>query len=67
MDGEYELFERRSDGTLSWRGLVNGLESAWVMVWLLCDETANECFAVDSTASEVAIVRLPLRVSERIF
>ena len=66
MDGEYELFER-SDGALNWRGVVQGLECAWVTMWLLGDEAPNECFAIDWTAKEVTLIRLPLRGAPRIF
>ena len=66
MDGEYELFER-CDGALNWRGVVQGLECAWVTMWLLGDEAPNECCAVDWTAKEVALIRLPLRGAPRIF
>jgi hypothetical protein len=66
MDGEYELFER-SDGALNWRGVVQGLECAWVTMWLLGDEAPNECFAIDWTAKKVALMRLPLRGAPRIF
>lgn len=65
MDREYELFEYRSDGSLNWRGLVNGLEKARAAVWLLADETDRECFAM--LGNKTVLARAPLRGAKRIF
>lgn len=64
---EYELFEYRPDGSLSWRGLVRGLESARVTVWLLADEIGRECFAMDSTTREIVLARAPQHDGKRVF
>jgi hypothetical protein len=64
---EYELFECRSDGSLSWRGLVRSLKGAQVTVWLLADQTGHQCFAMDSTATEIMLARTPSVGAKRIF
>lgn len=64
---EYEIFEQLPDRSLSWRGLVRGLQNALVAVWLLADETGSECFAMDSSTSEIVIARTPLPGGKRIF
>jgi hypothetical protein len=64
---EYEVFEHLPDGSLNWRGLVRGLQGARVTVWLLADQTGNECFAMDSTVSEIVLARTPLPGAKRIF
>ena len=48
MEQEYELFERRADGVLNWRGVVTGAAAARVRVQLLALETDNECFALST-------------------
>lgn len=58
---EYDLFERRADGTLSYRGVVRGLEDARVRVHLLADDTDHECFAIHSTTQEVVERVVPPR------
>lgn len=55
MDGEYELFERRTDGSLTWRGVVQGLEQARVRVRLLANETDHECFAMCMPTKKVVL------------
>jgi hypothetical protein len=55
MEREYELFERRPDGSLNWRGVVHGLEHARVRVRLLANETDHECFAMYTPAREIVI------------
>jgi hypothetical protein len=57
MDREYELFERRPDGILNWRGVVIGEAAARVRVRLLSVETDNECFAV-RTADRTVVARV---------
>jgi hypothetical protein len=52
---EYELFERRLDGSLSWRGVVHGLEHARVRVRLLASETDHECFAMYTPTKEIVL------------
>jgi hypothetical protein len=64
---DYELLEHLSDGSLNWHGLVHGLQSAQIAVWLLADETGNECVAMDSTGSEIVLARTPLPGAKRIF
>lgn len=49
MEGDYELFERRADGVLSWRGSVRAISAARLQVQLLALETNNECFALQAT------------------
>ncbi len=66
MDREYELFERRLDGSGNWRGLVDGLESMWVTLRLLAHQTGNECFAADA-ARDIVAMRSPLRDGKRVF
>jgi hypothetical protein len=46
MEREYELFERRPDGVLNWRGTVQGLAAAQVRVRLLALETSHEVYAM---------------------
>jgi hypothetical protein len=53
MDREYDLFERMSDGSLSWRGFVKGLEDARLRLARLATETTNECFAIIVTTGDV--------------
>jgi len=53
MNQEYELFERRADGVLNWRGVVIGGAAARVRVRLLAVETDNECFAVRTADGSV--------------
>jgi hypothetical protein len=64
---EYELFEHLPDRSLNWRGIVRGLGSAQATVWLLADETGNDCFAMDCTGSEIVLARTPLPGARRIF
>lgn len=64
---EYELFQHLPDGRLTWCGLVRSLQAAQVTVWLLADETGNECLAMDPTGSETILSRTPLRGAKRIF
>jgi hypothetical protein len=52
---EYELFERRTDGSLNWRGVVHGLEHARVRVHLLANETDHECFAMHTPTREIVV------------
>lgn len=53
MECEYELFERRLDGVLTWRGTVQQLDMARLRVKLLALETDNECFAMQVPGREV--------------
>jgi hypothetical protein len=57
MEQEFELFERRPDGVLNWRGVVIGAAAARVRVRLLAVETDNECFAV-RTADRRVVARV---------
>ena len=65
MEAEYELFERRTDGVLSWRGVVQGLAAARIRTRLLAIETDHECFArsadrePSTTRWPAAATRLP--------
>ena len=63
----YELFEFLPDRSLSWRGHVRGLRGAQATVWKLADEAGTECFAVDSTGTDIILARTPLRGAKRIF
>lgn len=67
MKYEYELYERRADGVLNWRGVVQGLDSARVAVQLLADDTGNECFAVQPGTRQRALIRIPERGGARVF
>ncbi len=60
MEREYELFERRSDGVLTWRGIVVGLSAARVQTRLLSVETDNECFAIYGPERKVVARAVPL-------
>ena len=62
---EYELFERRPDGSLNWRGVVRGFEDARVRVCLLATETDHECFAMSTPDKEI-VVRMNPPVTEKI-
>jgi hypothetical protein len=64
---EYELFERRTDGSLNWRGLVRGLDTARVTLWLLAGEIGRECFAMDCRTSEIRLARAPVPGAKRVF
>jgi len=64
---EYQLFEHLPDRSLNWRGVVRGLVAAQVIVWSLADQTGHECFAMDSTGSEIVLSRTPLPRAKRIF
>lgn len=68
MTREFDLFERRSDGTLTYRGLVDGIENARVRVRLLANETDHECFAICSDTHEIVARIMPLTPeSKRLF
>jgi len=67
VDREYELFEYRTDGSSSWRGVVRGLEGARVAIWLLADEIGRECVARDAMTKEIVLARAPLPGAKRIF
>ena len=60
MEREYELLERRSDGVLTWRGVVVGLNAARVQTRLLSIETDHECFAVYGPRRQVVARAEPL-------
>lgn len=64
---EYEIFEHLADGSLRWRGNVRGLQGARVKVSSVSDATGNECFAMDSTETEIVLARTPLRGAKQIF
>jgi len=64
---DYELFECRTDGCLNWRGLVRGLESARVTVWLLADGIGRKCYAMDSVSRTIVLARTPLERAKRVF
>ena len=64
---EYELFERLPGGSSNWRGLVKGLESARVTLWLLADEIGRECFATKSDSRQVVLARTPWSGARRLF
>jgi hypothetical protein len=53
MECQYELFERRPDGVLNWRGTVQELDMARLRVKLLALETDNECFAMQIPGRQV--------------
>jgi hypothetical protein len=60
MDLEYDLFERMSDGSLSWKGFTKGLEDARLRLARLATETTNECFAVNvATGNVVDRAKIP--------
>jgi len=59
MTPEFDLFERRADGALTYRGLVSGLENARVRVWLLATETEHECYAQRSETREIVARIVP--------
>jgi hypothetical protein len=42
----FDLLERRSDGTTTWRGVVDGLDAAQAQVKRLAAETGHQCFAM---------------------
>ncbi len=59
MEREYELFERRPDGLLTWRGVVKGLEQARVQVCLMANATEHECFAMYTPAKDIVVQVIP--------
>jgi hypothetical protein len=67
MHHEYEVYERRADGVVSWRGVVQGLDGARVSVQLLSDDTGNECFAVQCATRRRCIIRIPEKGGPRAF
>jgi hypothetical protein len=55
MDTEYELFERRSDGSLNWCGVAHGSDSIRVTLRLLSEGTGHVCFAVAPSGEVLAV------------
>jgi hypothetical protein len=55
----FDLFERRSDGTLTHRGVIEGLDNACVRVRLLADETDHACFAICAETRELVALVVP--------
>jgi hypothetical protein len=53
MDREYDIFESRQDGSVTWRATVHGLRSARLMVAELVRNTGNEHFAMNIPTGEV--------------
>ena len=64
MEREYELFERGSDGVLTWRGIVEGLNAARVQIRLLSIETDHECFAVYGPHRKIVARAEPLTTED---
>lgn len=46
MEKDYDLFERTQDGSLVWRGSVQGLENARRKLQQLAGTTTNECSVI---------------------
>jgi len=68
MPRDFDLFERRRDGTLNYRGLVHGIEQARVQVRLLATETDHECFAICALTHDIVARILPVTSdSKRLF
>jgi hypothetical protein len=42
----FDLLERRTDGTTTWRGVVYGLAAAQTQIRRLMTETGHQCFAL---------------------
>lgn len=42
----FDLLERRTDGTTTWRGVAYGLAAAQTQVQRLITETGHPCFAL---------------------
>jgi hypothetical protein len=59
MVREFHLFERRADGSPTYRGIVSGLENACLRVRLLAIETDHEFYALDSGTQQVAARTIP--------
>jgi hypothetical protein len=57
--------ERRPDATLSWRGVVRGLEDARVWVRLLANETDHACFAMYTPRKKIVVRVSPRVVQDR--
>jgi hypothetical protein len=55
----FDLLERRSDGTTTWHGVVDGLAAAQAQLRRLAAETGHQCFAVGSDGI-VALVQQEL-------
>jgi len=53
MDQEYDIFETRQDGSVTWRATVHGLRSARLIIAELVKTTGNEHFAMDLPTGEV--------------
>lgn len=65
MHREFDLFERRTDGTLTYRGVVDGVENARVRVRLLANETDHECFAICANTHEIVVRIVPFTANSR--
>ena len=61
MDREYDIFESRQDGSVTWRATVHGLRSARLIIAELVKNTGNEHFAMNLPTGEVVF---PVDVSE---
>jgi hypothetical protein len=59
MDRAYDLYERMSDGSLTWRGFARGAEKARRRLHSLNLETGHECFGVYLPTKEVIAVSRP--------
>lgn len=55
MYADYELFERRADGSLNWRGVVHSGDSIPVALRLLAEETGHVCFAAGPSGEVLAV------------
>ena len=65
MQREFDLFERRTDGTLTYRGVVDGVDNARVRVRLLANETDHECFAICSSTQEIVARIVPFTANSK--
>jgi len=53
MDREYDIFESRQDGSVTWRATVHGLRSARLIIAELVKNTGNDHFAMNLPTGEV--------------
>jgi len=55
MKLEYDIFEKFSDGSVVWQGLVQGLETARAKLEELARRSKNEFFAIHTPTKDIPV------------
>jgi hypothetical protein len=55
MNREYDIFEKLTDGSVLWRGLVQGLEPARAKLNQLATSSQNEFFAMHTPTKDIVV------------